>query len=114
MDDTQDDVVAVTPSRNKNDDVNERAAALATAAAERIARKEAELIPAAHRSGKVADVYAKHASFIAAALNVSIDEAQKYCNDQLAYIQDNPSCIVEHFEEIARCKLERLALKGHL
>jgi len=86
-----------------------RLAALASAAAERIARKEVEMARM-YKDEKLTAAYDKHASFIAQALNISADASKAYCNEQLAGCMSNPGMLAEQFEEIARCKLERLAL----
>jgi hypothetical protein len=94
-----------------------RLMALAEASAERIARKESLFVQAAHRSGDVAGAldagYAKHAPFIAQALNVSPDAAAGYCRMRRDIAVDG-HCDIELFEHSARLVLARLALSGEL
>ncbi|RFP32426.1 phage portal protein [Duganella sp. BJB476] len=91
---------------------DDRLLALAGAAAERIARREVEIATKAYSSGgpdALARAYAAHAPFVSAALGVSMESVKAYCDEQIAIV-----CAVSSDElaEIARCKLERLALKG--
>jgi HK97 family phage portal protein len=91
-----------------------RLVALASAAAERVARKEAEMVAKAAKSGPDAliDAYARHAPFVAGALGIGSPAAQTYCMAQLEFTQANGGMDIDAFAEIARCKLERLALQG--
>lgn len=94
---------------------DDRLLALAGAAAERIARREVEVATKAHRDGgaeALERAYAAHASFVSAALGVAPQSAQAYCAEQLASIDLTKELGAEEFAEIARCKLERLAIKG--
>jgi HK97 family phage portal protein len=100
-----------------NDTANSRLFALADAAAARVARKETAMAQTAllARDGSALRVaYDKHAPFVAAALSVSMQAATDYCDDQCAFVANNPNCEVEQFETSARFKLARLALKGAL
>jgi HK97 family phage portal protein len=105
------------PSRigSPPDDADARLVAMASAAAERIARKEAEMVAKVVRGGADLDAalhaaYEKHAPFVCAALGVSQAAAEAYCAEQKSALR--PGMAVEEFTEIARCRLERLAIKG--
>lgn len=99
-----------TPAKNEPD---ARLMALASASAERIARKEWESLYSTQ--GKNADVfYAKHVSFVAAVLNVPEEAAQDYCRAQVATVAENPSITDKDFADISRSRLERLAITGAL
>lgn len=93
-----------------------RLMALASAAAERIARKEWEgATAAASRGAPMRDFYTKHCGFVAAVLNVSAEQARSYCEMQLVYVLENFSNINNvDFADIARSRLERLATTGAL
>lgn len=94
---------------------DDRLMALAVAAAERIARREVEIATRAYREGGDALIraYGAHAGFVAAALGVNAESATDYCNGQLAaVVAAGPSMVTDDLAEIARCKLERLAIKG--
>lgn len=114
------------PDQNQSD---ARLVAMASAAADRVARKEAEMVQKAHRcagpmsadggsnrrsSEDIAEAltlaYQKHAPFVSSALGVPLQAAEAYCTDQIAHIY--PEMSADDFAEIARCKLERLAIKG--
>lgn len=101
---------------NGSNNQNARANALAQAAAERVARKETEMVKNAFKNNDaataLASVFAQHAGFVAAALNISTESANAYCQDQINALQDSTDS--DDYFEIARCKLERLALKGTL
>lgn len=90
-----------------------RLRALAGAAADRIARKEVEMVAKAggDRSRMVA-AYDKHASFVASALSVDDDDAAMYCAGQVALLDERPGIDAESMGDIARTRLERLALGG--
>jgi len=118
--DGEPDANGKTP-QNTNDPAktpaNARAVALASATAERVARKEVEIVSRAMKQDApykaLAAIYEKHESFVAAALGIPMAAAKDYCQEQLcgfnAYIDGFDA---EGFAEIARCKLERLAIKG--
>lgn len=93
-----------------------RLAALSTAAAERVARKEVEMVMRAAKAddwpAAVAEAYGKHAQFVASALNVPMQEALAYCDQRRNEAQNDLTLEQDVFQEIARCKLERLAIKG--
>ena len=96
---------------------NARAVALASAAAERVARKEVEIVSRAMKQDgpnkSLAAAYEKHESFVAAALGIPMVAAKDYCQEQLCGLNaDIDGFDAEGFAEIARCKLERLAIKG--
>jgi hypothetical protein len=93
------------------DPADARLVALATAGAERVARKESEMA-ARLKDGALVDAYAKHAPFVAAALGISAESAEAYCLTQIEFAQENPEILQSDFAEVARCKLERLALLG--
>lgn len=107
-----------TPPDDEGDDASAdvRTMALARAAAERLARKEVSEISRAVRSGasaeQLAEAYLGHAGFVAAALGVAKVAADAYCIDQAELLQANLQAPTEHFETVARCRLERLALTG--
>ena len=91
-----------------------RLIALASAASGRIARKEAEMSARALKAGggALVDAYAKHAPFVAGALGIELGAAQEYCAEQIEFAAVNSAMDVDDFAEIARCKLERLAIQG--
>jgi len=94
---------------------DQRLLALAGAAAERIARREIEVMTKAYAAGgpdALARAYAAHSAFVSAALGVSLKSAQAYCEEQLASVAGTQGLNNEELAEIARCKLERLAIKG--
>ncbi len=93
-----------------------RLMALASAAAERIARKEIEectkACKSANRDEALLSVYEKHASFVSSALNVSMATAQNYCAEQCAAMKiyhDQKTSLAD-INDLTRCKLERLAV----
>ena len=94
-----------------------RASALARAAAERVARRELEVVRAAASSpdwpAAVAAAYVKHAQFVASALCVSIEAARAYCESRRTDGIDRDNFDAT-FLPAATHKLERLALKGSL
>lgn len=89
---------------------------LAIAGAERVARKEAEFARRVMRSDSAVELetaYEKHAAFVAAALGVSDAAATAYCARQVALLQGKGATMeIAAFEEIARARLERLAVTG--
>ena len=89
-----------------------RMVALASAVADRVARKEVAMVMAATKVGGLAEAYAKHADFVSAALGVSKDSAGAYCAEQISLVQTSATLSAEDFTEIARAKLARLALQG--
>lgn len=95
-----------------------RLVAIAIAAADRLARKEEVMLRAASGTDwreKVAAAYEKHAAFVAAALNVSKEQADAYCLAQAESIAENGEAWnITEMTDLARCRLERLALKGTL
>lgn len=95
-----------------------RIEALAFAAADRVTRKESREVQAAMRAENrqlaMREAYSKHADFIAAAFGVDRAQANAYCADQFGFVMANPDCDIEVFEQTARLKLTRLALKGAL
>lgn len=99
----------------------DRAQALAIAAAERIARKEAHAaqVAIAKRAAgddlALRDAYQAHARFVRDALGVPQEAANRYCNAQLASIEEMAAHMsFEDLESLARTRLERLALTGAL
>lgn len=64
-----------------------RMVALASAVADRVARKEVEMVAKAIKYDSLADSYWKHVDFVAGALAVDIPTAQSYCMAQLALVQ---------------------------
>jgi len=91
----------------------ERGRVLASAAAERIARREFEAVhDLMMRRQDVGPFYAKHVRFVAAALGVAENVAAQYCAARME--QCTPGVTEEDFQALARCQLERLALRGSL
>jgi HK97 family phage portal protein len=93
--------------------------AIASAVAERIARKETAMVQTALRcpdtAAALVDVYEKHVAFVAQALDVPRDEALAYCTQRLEFIQtQGPSLDAQLFEDSARMRLTQLALEGAL
>jgi HK97 family phage portal protein len=90
-----------------------RLAALAIAAAERVARKECVMLRAVAGTEyheKLPALYAKHALFVAAALDVPIESAKAYCMAQIEFLDT-----VQEFtdiEAVATSRLARLAIEG--
>ena len=64
-----------------------RMVALASAVADRVARKEVEMVAKAIKYDSLADSYWKHVDFVAGALAVDLPTAQSYCMAQLALVQ---------------------------
>lgn len=97
-----------------DDSADARTLALAQAAADRLARKEATEVARAFRAGssdeQLVELYARHANVVAAALGVSKSAAGLYCADQVDLVK--PDMETSTFEFIARNRLERLALTG--
>lgn len=87
-----------------------RALALATAAAERIAKKEAAEVGRLPVS-QLDAYYSKHAAFVSAALGLSIDVGRAYVNAQRdLYESMEGSWILDHYESSTRERLIRVAL----
>jgi len=81
--------------------------ALAAAAADRLTRKELETIGRCRGSVRAAEmVYARHAPFIAQALRVPLEAAQRYCSGQLEELRRGVSTT---FERDTRARLIALA-----
>jgi HK97 family phage portal protein len=96
---------------------SERMHALASAAAERIARKECEsLFALCRRDGPnadLADFFHKHSRFVSAALGVPSLFAYRYCDAQLAYVEASGRAVTDtEYLDVARSRLERLAITG--
>jgi HK97 family phage portal protein len=95
-----------------------RLMALGLAAAERIARKELAMVERAairdDRETSINAAYRDHATFVSNAMGIGLPTASAYCDEQAAIAVANPGMHIENFIEIARCKLERLAIKGSL
>lgn len=94
-----------------------RLLALASSAAERVARREFEVISRAVRGTEgegtrraAAAAYADHAAFVAKCMNVPLEAAKAYCAARLTGLRGNEE--IEEFESLARSQLERLALTG--
>lgn len=106
-----DDVPAPNPTQN--DAADARLAALSTAAAQRVARKEIAMLQGAAGAdwkSRVPALYEKHATFVAAACGVQMETAREYCAQQLAFLETAPD--FERIEAVAVSRLERLALRG--
>ena len=108
------------PNQPPNDQaeslVPARLAAISQACAERVARKEVEMVIKAHKAddkgAALVAGYEKHVGFVAAALSVSRDVSAAYCVEQIDVAQGDFEA--EEFTQIAQMKLEKLALKGSL
>ena len=96
----------------KPDPAAGRLGALASSAAERVARKEGEMVAKAGDRAALVAAYAKHAVFVANALSVSADDARAYCALQVAMIDAEPGIEAETVGDVARSRLEDLALGG--
>lgn len=89
-----------------------RLIAVAKSAAERVARKELNLIRSEFRNGSdaVAAAYAGLAKFVASCTGVDESEAKAYCDSRINEV--SKSTLETDFLDQATCKLERLILKG--
>lgn len=100
----------------QDDPTDARLVSIAMAAAERIARRETQVVMQARASedwqGALLKAYERHAEFVSAALGVNHEAALAYCGHQGHFIFDNPACDAAEFTAIAQSRLERLALKG--
>jgi HK97 family phage portal protein len=93
--------------------------AIASAVAERIARKETAMVQAAlrcpDRDAALIEAYEKHVSYVGQSLDVPRDEALAYCTQRLEFIQtQGPSLDAQLFEDSAKMRLTQLALEGAL
>ena len=87
-----------------------RMEALVTATAERVARKESEMLAkCAGERLKVTTAYTRHVSFVAQALNIEEAAAAGYCAGQVALFDSDPSMELDDFRIIAAGRLEALA-----
>lgn len=105
--------------KKKNGAVDtDRAVLLASAAAERIARRELAVVTKAAKvvmenPGALETAFEAHAHFIAEALAIDIDKAVDYCADRRASLDGvRPDTDLTDYEIVSRCLLERLALEG--
>jgi HK97 family phage portal protein len=93
----------------------ERLNALAVAAAERVARKEKEMVSAALRlenTGRALfDAYLKHETFIASALGIAPNLAKDYCQSQMCSV-GGVDMDMHAFHRDALARLTKLALEG--
>lgn len=93
----------------------ERLSALAIAAAERVARKEIEMVAAALKQElawrALADAYIKHEGFVAASFGTSPNAAKDYCQSQLTAI-DGTGMDMFAFHRDTLARLTKLALEG--
>lgn len=111
---------APQPSDGSDDEATSaRMMALATAAAERIAKKEWETVRAAYMKQGPAldlgDLYAKHSRFVAGVLGLSPEAVSQYVCAQIDYLSvDLPHVHDIDFIDVARSRLERLAIRGSL
>ena len=106
------DVEPGKPKPKDSQNGSARAVALAGAAAERIARKESEVVDRARAAqddgSALAAAFQSHIGFVASALAISEDAANAYCRARLAYaVHDHTKA--EIFES-ARVALVELAL----
>ena len=98
------------PAPNDGKGSDARTVALASAAAERIARKELAIVASASGHDAMEQSYQAHARFVAQALGVEPEAARGYCDLQLQLaFTGTPAA---DFELITRSRLERLALRG--
>ena len=102
---------------SNNEQPNARLLALATAAAERVARKEAMSVHSAYckddPQAALNDFFAKHADFISGALSVPVAAALEYCIEQRALLDSTGGQIdAETYEATATLKLAQLAMRG--
>ena len=88
--------------------------AMAGAAAERVVRKEVEMLARAAKSGQAAiiEAYQKHAVFVAGAIGISTAQAQAYCIRQVELVAIDIHLDTDYFALLARAKLEQLAIQG--
>jgi HK97 family phage portal protein len=108
---------ATEPPDQVQPDPDARLVALSTATAARVARKEMAMLetligPTFYE--RAPDAYAKHAKFVAAALNVPVESAVAYCREQLDYMKDVKTFYNGELEALTESRLERLALRGKL
>ena len=97
-----------------------RAVALAQSAAQRVARKELQVVKVAAAASNqelaLAEAYDKHAVFVATCLGVALDAAQQYCAARRHSFRDGTlnGTLEDDFMASAVSILERLALKGSI
>lgn len=114
------DGAAETPNSMKTiqQEPDARMFALASAAAERVARRETEMFFRAAKQDNwpeaIAAFYSKHAAFVSVALGVDSAAAASYCDSRRSQANKDMTVEPEVFAEIAHCQLERLAIKGTL
>ena len=84
--------------------------ALVRAVAERVARKELQMVKTASVQSQVDAAYQSHISFVASCLNVSQESAKNYCLARAGEFKDGQP--EADFMACALSKLERLALTG--
>jgi hypothetical protein len=112
-DDGKDD--KVSPGQESDPDMDARMVAIVRAAAERVARKELQVIKAALKQTDwpeaVQHAYAVHAHFVASCMGCSIEQAKAYCKARGHDPMHNDT-MEEDFMAAAMSRLERLALKG--
>lgn len=96
-----------------------RLATLAAAAAERVARKEREMVQAAWVKGgdvgiSLLKAYDSLAKFMPSALSVSADACTDYCarRIEVAMLTSQESLTYGDFQTVGRLELERMALAG--
>jgi HK97 family phage portal protein len=85
--DAAEDEAPEAPEPKQPNPADARMAALASAVADRVARKEVEMVAKAVKYDSLADSYWKHVDFVAGALAVDLPTAQSYCMAQLALVQ---------------------------
>ena len=128
-----DDETEVPPSKNKkvlpvdqNDDDDaaidpkdgsaSRLSKLATLAADRVARKEIEIVSKAIDSmdgrGLLSIVYSKHVNFVSQVIGVSDEVANQYCTEQSEAATKLDSANLGEFVAQTKNKLFNLAMKG--
>lgn len=89
---------------------NARLVAIARSAAERVARRESEVVVKARDPRHMRAVYAEHAEFVAGALGVTLAAATEYCETRAD--QHVPGATKTEIHTLAVSVLERLALTG--
>lgn len=102
-----------TPAEEPDeDDKSARFAALAGSAADRVARKETEMLASALKNGAdLGVIYAKHAVFVESVLGIGKANAEAYCYKRLHSDTNSPSAV---YFGTALNELTHLALTGEL
>lgn len=103
------------PKESANQGADARMVAVIRSAAERVARKELQVMKVAFKQENwpeaVKDSYVAHAGFVASCMGCTIEEAQAYCKARGTDPMNNAT-LEEDFMAAALSRLERLALTG--